>query len=79
MARSINETVIFEGTENIAAPDINGMVQFWFDVSAFFTLNKNNCYNQFKSFSLLTVADGLKTISAPLMPNIIQFCGWCLP
>ena len=27
----------------------------------------------------LTVADGLKTISAPLIPYIIQFCGWCLP
>lgn len=25
-----------------------------------------------------TVADGLKTISAPFKPNIIQFWGWCL-
>ena len=26
-----------------------------------------------------TVAEGLKTISAPLTPYIIQFCGWCRP
>lgn len=36
-------------------------------------LNKNS------DLSCPTVADGLKTISAPLIPYIIQFCGWWRP
>jgi hypothetical protein len=35
----------------------------------------NNNKNKIKYLRPPTVADGLKTISAPLIPYIIQFCG----